>query len=323
MSEKLHRIPGLASLALCAMAMLAACTNPVDDRENVLPRAEDTAVVDTADAGDTVADLAEDATAADTVCACLQPGQWFRFDALKLETIDGAPHPVTGTLNNLWLKDIKAFELNFFFETTKVSATEVEFRVINAARVGTAGATCLLPDTETTVVFPRKDCQLLLSAETGINVYAGTQKNVKNCSIGTTSFPGSGGKTVRHVIPVRKARLSADIAQGCGAIANGKVESGSFSKFALENTCTCLVTGKDPATGKDNNSDICLSPDPAFKGEGDECNGCSDSFQSLSKLLNAFGELEYKCKTDADEPAACLQASFSAQRIDAPPALCP
>ena len=110
-------------IALLGAALLA-CSNPTDDKPNVLPSLK-------ADA----AGLPGDATASSATCSCLAAGQWFRFDTLKLKSLDGkADHPVIPTLNNLWQQDIDHFELNFYVKVEEVADGKVKLRVVNGAR---------------------------------------------------------------------------------------------------------------------------------------------------------------------------------------------
>ena len=193
---------------LACLAVVAACSNPTDHKQNLLPGG---------DAGGSDVALAGDASATGGNCDCLAPGQWFRFDTLQLESLNGEPHPITVLLNPLWQTDIDLHELNFYAEVTAVTADGVDIRVVNGARVGTKGDTCMLEYTSTHVHFPRKGCQLLLSDPAEMNVYAGTQATPKNCSV--APYPA-----VKHVIPIKKARLRLDMAEGCGKFAKGRLD---------------------------------------------------------------------------------------------------
>ncbi len=236
-------------------------------------------------------------------CDCLKEGDWYRFDKLKIESLDGALHNVMFALNPLWKQDVEGFELNFYFQVIKVSATEVTISVVNGARVdGSTDKTCLLPYTSAMLIHPRTGCTLEDSAESAMNVYAGTESNKKNCA------PKN---AVPHAIEVRKAVMNATFANDCSKILTGKVVSGSLSQASLEQTCTCVNPGKA--------AEECGVLDPAFKGNS--CDGCNEKYQNLKTLLENFGELQWKCTVDG-KPAVCLEASFSAVRIDKAPEIC-
>lgn len=298
-------------LAGLALSSLIGCENKQDASANVIP------VIDARIADDSVADVAADVTGvadatdagAVTPCDCLQVGQWFRFTELKLLTLDGGAHPVIGTLNNLWKTDIGHFELNFYFEVAEVSDSHVKFRVVNGARIDDKGNTCLLDansslDTTVMMEHPRQGCHLKPSTNAAINVYAGTPTNAKNCA---PALP------IKHAIPVRGAALECNVAPDCSALNDGMVLSGNFSKAALGKICTCITLG-------DQNADTCGVLDPKYASS--ECAGCNDKYQSLSALLDAFGELKYECTGDDGGPAVCLTASYHGVRIPTPPPSC-
>lgn len=287
--------PLLATLVL--LVAVAACENKVDDAPNRLPSTNDASALDApADASPTVA-----------TCDCLQPGKWFRFDALAVTSLDEATgHPLIGQLNSLWKIDIAGMELNFYFEVVEASATSVKFRVLNGARVGKED-TCLLPKTETTIVFPRSGCSLAKSAPAGINVYAGTEANTKNCA--PTLAP-------THAIPVRNATLQATVAPDCSAIGDGLVLTGGIAGDALAKTCTCI-------TNKTQTSESCLVPDAKYV-DGD-CDGCNSKYSNLLGLFRSFSgdkDPDYLCKSETGGPAVCLTATFHAVAIAAAPPVC-
>jgi hypothetical protein len=301
-------------------ALALACSNPTDDKANVLPSLKADAV-----------GLASDATASNATCGCLAVGQWFRFDTLKLKSLDGkADHPVIPTLNNLWQQDIDHFELNFYVKIEEVTDGKVKLRVVNGARTDEPPnpddtvcsssddlakqkpTTCLLDnpaklDTTTLVELPRSKCQMSESAAAGINVYAGTPANTKNCA---PTLP------VKHAIPIRNAVLTGRFNDDCTQMLDGQVLAGSFAKAALSKICTCLTVGKQLGN-------CCAEPDPNYVDS--ECGGCNSHYQNLQSLLEAFsgGSLDYGCKSEDGSPAVCLTASFTAQRLDAPPPSCP
>jgi hypothetical protein len=58
-------------------------------------------------------------------------------------------------------------------------------------------------------------------------------------------------------------------------------------------------------------------------GDADgNCGGCNDSYRSLNALLSAFGELSYSCGADGGDPAVCLDAQYSAVRLEFTPEVC-
>lgn len=289
------------ALALFVAGVASGCENPVDDTPNKFP---------TIDAGSDIALPTDTTNTTGPSCDCLKVGDWYRFDTLKLTSIDGDPKQlVIGTLNNLWKADIAALELNFFAQIKSVKSDLVEVYIVNGARVGTAGSTCLLDYTGATVTFPRNGCKLLSSLPASMNVYAGTEVNTKNCAP-TMAAPYG----VKHAIPVREAVLLGEFAIDCSVLSGGRVVQGSFSKVALEKTCTCLTTPGQPA-------ETCGVPDGKYIDVADDgkCNGCNDSYKSLSVLLEAFSDngLNYTCKDVAGGKAVCLEAEFSAKKVSA------
>ena len=317
-SYPLRRVVGALAI-LTGMALTMGCGvklsgNPIDETPNKLP------VADTG-SGDSAA-LPGDGTSTGDGCACLQPGMVFRFDNLQIKSLDGNPdHLVIGTLNPLWKGDIDKHELNFFLEIKDVSETELQLRIVNGARMDKAGNVCALPVTSNTVTMQRNGCKLKNLVATGLNVYAGTPANPKNCTTGLE---------VPHAIPVRNAFFEAEVAPGCGRVQNGVLTQGTIGKESLDNTCTCLTLGGKPA-------EECGVPDAKFAGypslqneEGKPpqfckecCKGCNPIFTNLKELLVMFGELQYKCSDDKGKPGVCLSALFEAPRIDKVPVDCP
>lgn len=286
-------------VALALATSLVGCENKVDTEPNVLPEsaADSGATNDTAAAGDVAADA----------CGCLKPGMWYRFTKLKITEIDLGPHNVTLALNPLWSNDIKNYELNFYVEVLNVTPTEVQMRVVNGARkVNTVDETCLILPTAATLTHPRAGCELGESAPAAMNVYAGTPAHPKNC---TDKLP------VHHAIPVRNAIMKSIVSDDCTQLHTGRVVDGSFSRNALEKTCTCLTAGGKKA-------EDCGEPDPKFEDDEKLCGGCNSNFTNLRTLLEGFGKLDYKCKSPSGGPAACLKAEFEAERIDTAPVAC-
>lgn len=282
------RLFGPVCLGLTMVA--AGCSNPVDTTENYLP------VVAAAD--DTVPDevIGE--------CDCIQPGDWFLFDKLEVHSLDGnSEHAVIATLNPLWAADMSKNELNLYLEVVEATATKVEFTVVNGARVDGETSICLLPETATTLTYPRDGCQLLDSDEAHINIYAGSVSNPKNC---TNILP------TKHAIPVERAVVSTTLSTECTSL-ESVINQGIIGELELNSICTCLVIG-------DGLSDTCEDLDPGY--DDPLCPGCTDRFISLGVLLPGFDPIDFICETVAGDPAVCLTGAFSAKRIAEPPPDC-
>jgi len=277
-----------------AFLALGACSNPVDDSENKLPYQSE---LDTAST--------EDADVGAGGCDCLAVGQWFRFDALALTSLDGGEHRVIETLNGLWSADIGKNELNIMLEVTALSDSEVTVRGTVGARLDGTDDICVIDSSAQDFVFPREGCQLKASAPASINVYAGTQTYPKNCAV---NLP------VQHAIPVNGAVLEARVTDSCDAIVEGNVPAGVLGQDALGKVCTCLLLGEDQA-------EACEPLDASYAPDG-ACPGCNDNYKSLSALLTTFDEVSWSCQTTEGDPATCLTASFSAERLPTAPASC-
>lgn len=294
MSRQLPRWIQLVALLLalsgCNIVTGEAATSPTDGTENKL---------NTGDTGQT----AVDGGATGGECNCLKEGDWYRFDALSVVTLDNGKHNVIPILNNLWKQDIIGKELNFFFQVQKVTATEVTVQVINGARVnGTKDQVCLLPYTAAQLTHPRAGCALKDSKPSSMNVYAGTEANKKNCAPALK---------VPHAIEVRNAIMRTEFSSDCSKVIKGEVVEGALAQASLEKTCTCVNPGQGAET--------CGEVDPSFKGN--DCDGCNSKYQNLKTLLQNFGELAWKCEVDG-KPAACLVGKYTAVRIDKAPDLC-
>ncbi|MSQ82015.1 MAG: hypothetical protein EXR77_03740 [Myxococcales bacterium] len=315
-------VEGGTALGTLFLAMAVACTvlsmgcqTPTADLRatygpNKLP------VADTGSTIDSAQELPTDGTVTGVPCDCLAKGQWFRFNTLKIKSLDGGPHLVVGTLNPIWQADIDNMELNFFLEVQDVSETEVRLSIINAARLDKAKNICTLANTESIVVMERVGCKLKNKLKTGLNVYAGTQANPKNCTTGLA---------IPHSIPVRNAFFEATVAQDCKAVTEGLLVEGAIARTALDGTCTCLTLGGKMA-------EECGVPSDKFVGYPSEknepgkppafctecCKGCNDNYSNLNELLDSFGALKYGCKDEAGGPAVCLSATFTALTTTAP-----
>lgn len=271
------------------------------------------------------AKLPPDALSTGEDCDCLKPGMTFRFNKLQIQSLDGDPDQmIIGTLNPLWKGDMDNKELNFYLEIKDVSTTEIQLRIVNGARIDKAGNVCTLPATSNTVTMQRDGCKIKNAIATALNVYAGTPANPKNCTTGLE---------VPHAIPLRNVYLSAEIAPACAGVVNGWVKESAISKNSLDNTCTCLTLGGKPA-------EDCGTPDGNFAGYPSAenatgvpptfctacCKGCNEKFTNLKELLEMFagaGGMQYKCKDEKGQPAVCLEAMFTAAKVDKVPADCP
>jgi hypothetical protein len=178
----------------------------------------------------------------------------------------------------------------------------VRVRALNAARYADPSqGICLLPDTAVEFEFARTGCDFINPEPSGINIFAGSKEIPKNCS---PDLP------TPNTIPVRAVTLSGTFSDDCGAILSGQVPSASIPRSGLDETCTCLSPILETCTGID----------PSYQDE--RCGGCNVAYKSLNQQLSFFGELSYGCEADGEE-ATCLEASFSAQRLEMSPEVCP
>jgi len=280
----------MAALAL-PLGLLWGCSNTFDTTKNVFPQ-----------------DIVEEIAQGGTSCSgCPAVGQMYRFDTLAVTKLDHAVNPVTDVLNPVWEKDIEFNELNIIFEVVEITDTELNFRAINAARVGTEGDTCLMTNTAIDMRMNRDGCSIESSEPAGMNIYGGTQEHPKTCVPGHSI----------HAIAVQGVELAASLTEDCDQIINGEIVNAYLPKEFLDKTCSCITTGSDL-------SDKCLIPDPTY--EDDNCGGCNDGFVALNTYLKAFspgGKLEYLCTTDSGDPAVCLSGHFSLTLLDSPIEECP
>ncbi len=302
----MQRISTIIATFFIVSLGLVGCSNPVDTSANNIPLRPD-AVDDAADVSATTAG-----------CDCMKVGDMYRFTTLQLTSVDGNPDfAVIPVLNSLWQSDIDTFELNFIVRVSKVSAASVDVVVTNGARVGDTKKPCMLPATAATLTFPRVGCALNDSAPGEMNVYSGSQQHTKNCGyLDAKTMAPAPAIGVDHSIPIRGAVLKATASADCSTIDNGIVVAGSFSKDALFRLCTCQ-------TLPGQTSDVCVTPDPAYKDTTSTppgaCDGCGTGWQSLGGLLSAFAGdagLQYGCKSDTGGPSVCLTATFSAKKLD-------
>lgn len=287
----------LKRLILVTLLLMSSCANEVDDSENILVLSK-----------------------AEGACAeCLAPGAWYRFTMLELKEISGGTEVLVGALSGTWAKDITKNELSILMEVISVDSTQVEFRLVNGARVGESGI-CRLIDTEVSLIQPFKGDTLGASEPTKVFVYAGSQAHPKNCN------PG-----FHHSIPVTDVVATTSCSGACSdtdVIEDDFLEgefNGSLTQLGFNSTCTCLELGdklSDEACGTFSTD----YEDTVFDGT---CNGCGPAYKALATLVPAFNlkdgvaqELDFtSCEEAAGEPAVCVKAAFRAVRIaEAPPA---
>jgi hypothetical protein len=274
-----------------------ACENPVDVTPNAFDATREAGPADAAGGRLADAATASGEAGAEGPCACLAVGQVYRFDSLVLTTLDGGPHPAIPQLNTRWAKDMVAAELDVFFFVTRIEGDEVDIRAVNGAEVtgGAAGAQCELPATSVDFRLRRDGCTLTMTETAAINIYAGTDEIPKNCA---PSLP------VANTIPVQQVRLRFDVAPACEALTNGAVLEAGIPKSALQAVCTCL--------GNDATSCVGAATTP-------NCGDCPGQYANLEALIKAVSggrEPTYGCRTATDEPALCLEATFTASRFD-------
>ena len=295
----------LTLVTMSALAALSSCDREIEVKPNVLPMAKpvDMAPPVTPDEGTPSGDMGPQV---DPCADCLEVDTWYRFDTLALEALDGGPHPVIALLNNFWRTDVNNHVLNVLFEVRAIEGDQVTIGAMNAAWVSEAeNDYCLLPSTAIDFIFTRQGCGIINADPAGINIYAGSVEIPKNCS--------PAGSDAENAIPVRDVILSGEFSSDCSVISNGAVQSAAIKRSALETTCTCL----------NGDLDGCVGLNPDFSGNNfDECQGCNETYQSLSRQLNAIRQLDWNCEVDGEE-AVCIEAGFSATRLDFTPPVCP
>lgn len=307
----------IAFTSITFIALLGGCKeNPIDTSPNVLAGANSAGVtaggatgssggeagVSTGGSG-TTAGTGGEAGGGPVSCEqCPEVGAWYRFNTLKVTSLDGNPeHSAIGVLNNLWRTDIGAEQLNVLFEILDVTPELIRVRALNAAGYASSeGGYCLLPYTAIEFEFAREGCDFTNPVASGINIFAGSTNIPKNCS---PDLP------TPNTIPVRAVTLSGGFSDDCGQIIRGRVPSASIPRSSLEGTCTCLSPSVE----------ACRGLDPSYEDE--LCGGCNAAYRSLQAQLSIFGELSYGCEADG-EPAVCLEGEFEAERLDVAPEVC-
>ncbi len=301
-------------LWLLALSASACQEKPIDMTPNNLPTAElqmDQAMDQTMDpnADQNMTDMQMQAETCDT---CLQPGSWYRFNELKITAINQKPNsPVINILNPLWKRDIENQFLNVMFQIDRVENGQIMIRAMNAALSNPeTGEYCLLDtgskiDTSTTFTFDQSGCDFTPTTPSGINIYAGSVDIPKNCAVNLPT---------KHSIPVRNVMLSGSFSEGCSKLINGKVSNAGIPGDELSGVCTCLSPGS---------VDNCGTIDPAYVGNNGKCAGCGSAYTSLGDQLMLLREAPISaCPVDGKD-AVCIDASFSADRLDFTPSICP
>ena len=325
-------------LMICLVGIGVACENPLDSSPNILPKVEEEieeeeggaiiecsteemGVAEEMMGGEMMGGEMMDETsdtmnneADNTSCGpcpdCPQIGTWYRFDELQVTALDGdESHPIINTLNMIWTGDIERNQLNILFEVVDKNENEIRISALNAAFLSTEKDDfCLLPETKIEFVFNRDQvngCGFTNPTPSGINIYAGSQEIPKNCAP-NLELP--------HSIPVRNTILEGSFSRSCDRIKSGNVVSAAIPKTQLGNICTCLAPQLES----------CKGPNPNYEGNlKGECVGCESSYlMSLESQLGSFQPLKFECEANGD-PAVCLSATFSAQRLAMTPDICP
>lgn len=288
-----------------------ADTSPtLDVVQDTMPSSTDVLVPDTAVAPDVAQDSEVHGNSdADTIqaetCSCLAVGQSYRLDLLALTSFDQGEHAVVETLNALWASDIEHGELNVVLEVTAMTSSTVTMRAVAGAQAETSDGVCDIASSLETFVFSRDGCRLGPSTPGTITVYAGTQDHPKYCS---TTLP------TKHILHIDAAVLEGRLDEACTSIQEGKVSSGVIGKTELGQVCACILVSGAPA-------EDCGALEPSYGADG-PCPGCNDSYQSLTDLITAFGEVSWSCAISGGGPATCLTADFLASRISQTPPAC-
>jgi hypothetical protein len=307
-------------LTLTLSFTLLGCENPIDETPNVLPSTPSNGGDLTGEGGALSAGETPSTGATSAMCDggaesevgcgpcqdCPQQGTWYRFTDLDVISLDdNETHLAIRILNNLWAGDIDRHQLNILFEILETDGDQVRVRALNAAWISAEQDDyCVLPNTGIEFNFVKQGCAFTNPTPSGINIYAGSQNIPKNCALGIE---------VPHTIPVREVTLNGSFSEDCGAILNGHVPAASIPRSGLSQVCSCLYP----------NIEGCLGPDPAYPGKDDgSCAGCAEPYNSLDQQLNMLGPLDFNCTADGGE-ATCLVGSFTAERLDFTPPVCP
>ena len=319
LTPSLHLIINIGlSLTLCFAPL--GCENTIDETPNVLPISTSSDGGASGEGGALIAGETPSTGATSAACEggaeseadcgpcqeCPQQGTWYRFTDLDVISLDDNDmHLAIRILNNLWAGDIERHQLNILFEIIETDGDEVRVRALNAAWISAAQDDyCVLPDTGIEFNFVKQGCAFTNPTPSGINIYAGSKTIPKNCAPEIE---------VPHTIPVREVTLNGSFSEDCGSIINGRVPAASIPRMGLSQVCSCLYP----------NIEGCLGPDANYPGKDDgSCAGCADPYNSLDQQLNMLGPLDFNCTADGGE-ATCLVGSFTAERLDFTPPVCP
>ena len=284
---------------IAAVGVVAGCSNPIDDKVNYL-----------------VADVPPPPAGA---CSkCLKVGNWYRFSELGVKDIGGAGPALVSALNGAWKQDIGKKELNIFWRVESISADGVIVKAVSGARTGTGDSSgwCLLDKSTAEIKAPfTADGQLGASAKTSMQVYAGSEPSPKNCA---PTLPV-------HAIPVTEIEITSNCSGTCDPASADTITGtikGGLAKAVIPSICTCVILD-------DRYSDSCGVPDGVWKDPDDKCNGCGPpgavNYINLGTLITSFNggqDINYDCKAADGGPAACLDADFTAERIETAPEPC-
>ncbi len=285
-------------IAALSLLLLGACTNPVDDSQNIL--------------------VAPKATGSCT--ELLSEGEWYRFTKLAVTDLSGGQAAVIDNLNDLWGADIAKRELNIMVEVVEIGSKDMTLRMVSGARAGTGDdpPICLIQETAVALTMAITEEGLGDSEATSMNIYAGSMESPKTCATNDRPI---------HSIPVSKAVVQ-DV--GCNVdegLVGGNVV-GAIGRAALETTCSCLTIGSpllsEEACGALDTSGESTEADPCGSCKGVKTDGSEVVYQNLITLLNLLngGELEWSETDDDGGEAAKVTSEFQARKYDDVPQPC-
>jgi hypothetical protein len=168
---------------------------------------------------------------------------------------------------------------------------------------------CLIRGTEVDLPFAAVEgtsCRFETTELGGLNIYAGTPENPKNCAP-TIETP--------HTISVREVGLELTVNDECTEFGDGLAVTATIPFDSLERTCTCPTVGMG--------AEACEPLEPDYVGGN--CDGCNANYSNLEELMAMFngGEsLPADCPTAEGEPGVCLTAAFNGVLLDFSPVFC-
>ena len=270
---------------LVILLMFSACTNPVDDSENILKI-------------ETIQGKCSD---------CLEVGSNYRFTSLSLESVAGGEVSLMSALNAAWSNDISKGELSVFMRVESIENNTVTFRLMSGARVG-ADAKCLVTETQVALSLPLNEDGMGPSDPTDLYVYAGSEDHPKNCN----------RTGAAHAIPVVNVTANVTCSGVCEPQDQDTLEGvfdAALTKEGLAGTCVCLDLSPSKLS-----DEVCGDFDAAYVSADGKCDGCGEKYQALEGLIPAFNggsDLDWaSCEESAGGEAACLTASFKAVKMD-------